>query len=57
MHKYLMQKIFKIWLIFIFILALIASLIVDIESLFFGFLLLPLLIITAALIIFGYVRK
>ena len=52
-----MQKIFRVWLILIFILALVAAFIVDIKSLFFGFLLLPVLIITAALIIFGYVKK
>ena len=52
-----MQKIFHIWLIIIFILALIAAFLVDIESIFFGFLLLPVLIITAALIIFGFVKK
>lgn len=52
-----MQKIFKIWLIGIFILALIATLIVDISSAFFGFLLLPILCVTAILIVLGYFTK
>jgi len=51
-----MQKIFRIWMIGIFILALIAALIVDKGSVFFGFLILPVLIITTIIIIFGSLR-
>jgi len=46
-----MQKIFRIWLICIFILALIASFMVGIESTIFGFLLLPLLIVVGIILI------
>jgi len=52
-----MQKVIKVWLIVIFILAIIASFIVKIESLIFGVLLLPLIIILAIIIILGYFIK
>ena len=52
-----MQKIFRIWMILIFILALIAALIVDKSSLFFGFLILPMLVISAIIIIFGSLKS
>jgi len=52
-----MQRIFKTWLIFILIFALIATFIVDIESMFFGFLLLPLIIVASILLILGYIKK
>jgi len=52
-----MQKIFRIWMIVIFILALIAAFIVDIQSPFFGFVLLPLIIVTGAIIALGSVKK
>lgn len=49
-----MQRVFKIWLIAIFFLALIAVFLVDISSPLFGFLLLPLIIIVGIIIILGY---
>jgi len=52
-----MQKIFRLWLIFILILAVIASFIVGIESAFFGLMLLPLIAIVTIIIILGYFRK
>jgi len=52
-----MQKIFKTWVTFIFIFALIASFIVGIESNIFGFFLLPLLGILLFLIVFGFMQK
>ena len=52
-----MQRLFKTWLIVIFVLALVATFMVDISSPFFGFLLLPLLILVAIILILGYMRK
>lgn len=52
-----MQKVFRIWIICIFILALIAAFLVDFESIFFGFILLPMIIILAIIIILGFLRK
>ena len=52
-----MYTIFKIWLIAIFILALIASVLVGIESTLFGVVLLPLLFVTGAIIILGYAKR
>jgi hypothetical protein len=52
-----MQKIFKAWLIVIFVLALIASYLVGIESTIFGILLLPLLIVVGIIIIFGSTKS
>jgi len=48
-----MQKIFKYWLIVIIILAVIASFIVDIKSAFFGFLIVPTIIIACFILILG----
>ena len=48
-----MQKVFRVWLICIFVLALIASFLVGIESTIFGLLLLPLLIVLGIILIFG----
>jgi len=52
-----MQKIFKIWLICIFILALIASFLVGIESTIFGLLLLPLLIVVGIILLLSSAMK
>jgi hypothetical protein len=52
-----MQKIMKAWLIFLLFLAIIAALLVDIESIFFGVILLPLIIILAIIIVLGYLIK
>ncbi len=52
-----MQRIIKGWLIALLILALIASYLIGIESLIFGVLLLPLIIILAIIIILGYLIK
>jgi hypothetical protein len=46
-----MQKIFRIWLSCIFILALIASFLVGIKSTIFGLLLLPLMIVVGIILI------
>jgi hypothetical protein len=52
-----MQRIIKGWLIALLILALFASYLVGVESIFFGIMLLPLIIILAIIIILGYVIK
>ncbi len=52
-----MMNIFRIWLIFIFIFALIAALIVDKQSIFFGFVLLPVLIVSGIIILLGVQKK
>jgi hypothetical protein len=52
-----MQKIMKAWLIVLLFLAIIAALLVDIESIFFGVILLPLIIILAIIIVLGYFIK
>jgi hypothetical protein len=52
-----MQRIIKGWLIALLILAIIASILVGVESFFFGILLLPLIIILAIIIILGYVIR
>jgi len=52
-----MQKIFKFWFIGIFILAIIASFIVGVESTIFGLLLLPLIIVLGVIIVLGYLKK
>jgi len=52
-----MQRLIKAWLIVLLILAIIASFIVGFESLFFGVLLLPLIIILAIIIILGYLIR
>jgi len=49
-----MQKIFKIWLIGIFFITLLATFIVNTSSPIFGFLLLPILVVTSVIIILGY---
>lgn len=49
-----MHKIFKIWLIALFFLTLIAVIIVDKASPVFGFLVLPSLVIIGIVIILGY---
>jgi len=49
-----MQKLFKIWLIVIIALAVIASFIVDIESTFFGLFIIPTIIIACFILILGF---
>ncbi len=51
-----MKKIFRAWLIGIFIFAIIASCIVGIESAVFGLFLLPFLIVVIFLILLGRLK-
>jgi hypothetical protein len=52
-----MQKIFRIWMAFIFVFALIAAFIVDIKSVFFGFVIVPVLIVAGFFVILGFMNK
>ena len=49
-----MQKLFKIWLIVIIALAVIASFIIGVESAFFGFVLIPTILIASFILILGF---
>jgi hypothetical protein len=52
-----MQKIFRIWIAFIFVFAIIAAFIVDISSILFGFVILPVIIIAGFFVILGFINK
>ena len=52
-----MQKIFRIWIGFIFVFAIIAAFIVDIESILFGFVIVPVIIIAGFFVILGFINK
>ena len=52
-----MQKIFRIWIAFIFAFAVVAAFIVDIKSIFFGFVLVPVIIIAGFFVILGFLNK
>lgn len=52
-----MQKIFRIWIAFIFVFALVATFIVDIKSIFFGFVIVPVIIIAGFFVILGFLNK
>jgi len=52
-----MQKIFRIWIAFIFVFAIVAAFIVDIKSVFFGFVLVPVIIIAGFFVVLGFLNK